>query len=246
MEDFRYETHVITLDVRGRRFKLFQENNQHLDFEAYTGVRGAEISFAERIYQRLMSPEAIAAKLATDGEVGCAASHKRLWEKAATSRHGLLILEDDAATHPELSAYIEKNRDRIAQSDVFLFCVNTDSVLGVEQPSSLRQACVFEPKYPDYEWIHNSLARTDWQLVQNWKLINGFGLCCYFITPKGAKKLLNLIFPLTVQKTHIQTFNITVPGISIDKRLNAFYAELDARISIPFLAFSPNRDSATR
>ena len=105
---------------------------------------------------------------------------------------------------------------------------------------------MFEPKYPDYEWIHNSLARTDWRLVQNWKLINGFGLCCYFITPKGAKKLLNLVFPLTVQKTHIPAFNITVPGISVDKRLNAFYPEVDARIAIPFLAFSPNMDSATR
>jgi hypothetical protein len=40
--------------------------------------------------------------------------------------------------------------------------------------------------------------------------------------------------------------NISVPGINVDKRLIAFYENIDARISMPFLAWSPNSDSTTR
>jgi len=246
MNDFDYEAHVITLDPSSPRFRQFQQNNQHLQCSVFTGVRGADLSLAERIYQGLMTPQAIAARLATDGEIGCAASHKRLWEKAAASANGLLILEDDAATHPDLVSYIAKNFDQISQSDLCLFAINTDSIFEVEQPSGLRQSCVLKPKYPDYDWIKNALAMTDWRFVQSWKLISGFGLCCYFITPHGAQRLLDLVFPLTEQKTHLPAFNLTIPGISVDKRLNAFYPGMDARVSIPFLAFSPNTNSTTR
>lgn len=240
------ETYVITLDRESRRFKEFERNNGHLNYKIFQGIYGADLSLADCVYEGLMTPECLATKFATKGEIGCAASHKKLWEIAASSKDGILILEDDAATHPKILDYIAHRHAEIIAADIFLFSINTDSILEVEAPNGLRQVTIFDPKYPDYNWINAALSKTDIDETQIWRLIKGFGMCCYFLSPKGARQILNLVFPLTLERTHIPLLNISVPGINVDKRLIAFYETLDAFITIPFLAWSPNTDTTTR
>jgi glycosyl transferase, family 25 len=244
--EFAFETYVITLDPKSDRFLQFAVNNPHLPYKTFQGIRGSSLSLADCVYEKLMTPECLAAGIATAGEIGCAASHKKLWELAANSKNGMLILEDDAATHPLICEYIRRHQEKIFEADIFLFSINTDSILEVEAPNGLRQVLVFEQKYPSYAWIASALQRTKVEETQIWRLIKGFGLCCYFLTPKGAKRILELVFPLTLERTALPLLNISVPGINVDKRLIAFYENIDARISMPFLAWSPNSDSTTR
>jgi glycosyl transferase, family 25 len=246
LPEFEFETYVITLDPTGDRFQQFAGNNSHLPYEAFQGIRGSNLSLADCVYEKLMTPECLAAGIATAGEIGCAASHKKLWELAANSKNGMLILEDDAATHPLICEYIRRHQEEIINADIFLFSINTDSILEVEAPNGLRQVLVFDQKYPSYTWIESALKQTRIDETQMWRLIKGFGLCCYFLTPKGAKRILELVFPLTLERTALPLLNISVPGINVDKRLIAFYESIDARISMPFLAWSPNSDSTTR
>ena len=244
--DFDFETYVITLDPKSDRFLKFAGQNPHLPYKVFEGIRGTSLSLADCVYEKLMTPECLAAGIATAGEIGCAASHKKLWELAANSKNGLLILEDDAATHPLICEYIRINQEQILDADIFLFSINTDSILEVEAPNGLRHVQVFDPKYPTYAWIETALQRTKIEETQIWRLIKGFGLCCYFLTPKGAKRILELVFPLTLERTPLPLLDLAVPGINVDKRLIAFYANIEAKISMPFLAWSPNSDSTTR
>jgi GR25 family glycosyltransferase involved in LPS biosynthesis len=183
--------------------------------------------------------------MVSPGQLGCAISHWTLWWKAVYEEKSLLILEDDAATHPGLQDWIERS-DICRQADMVLFGINTDSVLEAISPEAVRQIAIFGEQYPSYGVIAETLAQTRTADVRPWRLVKGLGLCCYLVTPRGAAKLVEQLLPLRLDGVPLPLVVDHMPGIGVDRRLNALFDVLEAFVTIPFLAWSPNRDSATR
>jgi hypothetical protein len=62
------------------------------------------------------------------------------------------------------------------------------------------------------------------------------------VTPKGAKALSKLMFPLRRDGVFIPFISGDVMQCTVDHRMNALYDELQAFISVPFLAFTPHHN----
>lgn len=238
--------YAISLDPSGLRYQAFARRNAHLgSITIFQGIRGVEIPTSERVASGLMTPELVAAGTVTQGTVGCAASHRAVWRMIAASDTGAVIMEDDVLTHPDLRAYILANQALLKNADTVFFSVNTDSVLATVSAQGLQTSAIMTPRNPDVSWIENAFAHTTLADVKVERLLKGFGLCCYWVSPQGAAQLLKTCFPLTQEGTDIPFMRDKWPGSAIDGRMNAFFPSMRAYITRPFLAYSPNTDSQT-
>ena len=238
--------YAISLDPEGERFRRFKANNAHLtNVRVFRGIGGAAIARNERISSGLLTAELEAQGTVTDGTVGCAASHRAVWQMIASADHGAVIMEDDVMTHPEIGAYLAANGKLLANAEAIFLSVNTDSVLSTVSAQGLHVQEIMSPQYPDEAWIRNAFAKTAISDVRWYRMLKGLGLCCYWLSPAGAKKLLELCFPLTSEGTDLPFMKEPWPGSAIDGRMNAFFPSMRVFITRPFLAYSPNTDSAT-
>ena len=241
-----YEARVITLDPHSRRFSQFQQANEHISWRIFEAVRGAALSRTEILARNLVAAKCLDSGKVPVGQIGAMASHFMLWQEAAKSRTPLLILEDDVFTHPALHKVISALSSDQAL-DLIFFGVNTDTVLATLSPEGVREFSYFEDRYPPTERIKSILAGTDPSRLTLRRMLNGFGLCCYLVTPQGADKIIQTILPL--RSDHIPLEGIpgaSISGISNDRRLNALFPALNAYVCRPFLAWTPNTDSSTR
>ena len=179
---------AITLEPEGKRHQTFTENNGHLEVDAFRGIKGAELS-KEEIIKRSCQEDLLTSGLSNNGRLGAASSHRTIWHIAAKEGRGHFVLEDDAHTHPRINDFINENLDRLMNIDIGFFRINTDSILQSISPAGLRSVSIFEPKSPNQEWIRNALSKTNPQKVELHRLLKAFGLCAYFISPNGAKRL---------------------------------------------------------
>ncbi len=239
------EPYVIALDRESDRFRRFASLNAHLDATVFPAIDGAGLDFADSVKRGFLTPECAASGLVTPGTLGCAISHWTLWWKAVYEKKSLLILEDDAVTHRDILGWIDRS-DICRTADLVLFGINTDSVLEAISPEGLHQASVFGETNPDYASIADKLARTNAADVRLWRLLAGFGQCCYLITPEGAAKLVELVLPLRLDEVTVPLVSNNIPGIGVDRRLNALFSTIEAYVAMPFLAWTPNTDSTTR
>jgi tetratricopeptide (TPR) repeat protein/GR25 family glycosyltransferase involved in LPS biosynthesis len=242
----QWETVAITLEPEGQRFKDFVSNNSHLDITPFQAARGIDLSKKEMIKQGLASKDLVATSLLTPGAAGCAASHRAIWKRSSKERKGFFVMEDDCYTHPNINGFISTNAESLMNADICFFGINTDSILESTSPTGLTSLNLFQPKYPTPEWIKEALSKTVISSVVMHKLIKAFGTCAYFISPQGARKLDSLIFPLSLRTTKIPLVNSKMPAITIDYAGCGIYAQLNAMICKPFLAYTPNTDSSTK
>ena len=244
--DSSVDWYVITLDPESERFRQFLANNAHLrDLAVVRGIRGRDIPRTERVSSHLLTEELDALGTVTDGTVGCAASHRAVWRAIAAAERGAVIMEDDVITHPGIAEYLAANAKLRANADAIFLSVNTDSVLSTVSAQGLCVQEIMSPQYPSIEWIRNALAKTSISDVRWYRMLKGLGLCCYWLSPQGAKSLLDSCFPLTSEGTDLPFMKDPWPGSAIDGRMNAFFPELRVYLTRPFLAYSPNTDSST-
>lgn len=236
---------AITLDPEGKRYKTFLENNSHIQIETFQGIKGTDFSKEEIISQGLATEELITSGLTNAGSIGCAASHRAVWHKAAKEGKGYFVLEDDCYVHPRVADFIKDNLTRLMNIDICSFGINTDSILQSISPKGLVSLSLFDPKHPSPEWIRNALSKTTTQEVEMHRLIKAFGNCSYFISPSGAKRLSEKIFPLSTRTTQIPLITDKMPACGLDRAANGTYSQLQAYICQPFLAYTPNTDSTT-
>lgn len=231
---------VITMDKNSNRFRAFSENNKHLQFKIFQGISGEYISKEDRLAGGFVTPELESTGLVSNVRLGTAMSHWSIWQEAKEKSSGVLIMEDDVMTHPQIWSKVEKfqNQDSF---DIIFFSCNTDSSITMISPEGLAFSTVCEPKNPDPDWISAALARTNVDDSRYWKLVRAFGLCCYFVTPNGARKLIDSLFPLTSEATYVPHVG-EVAGCAVDHRMNALYDNMNVFISMPFLAYTPHHN----
>ena len=237
-----WRTFVIAMDQDSQRFRSFEKNNSHLDFEVFNAVNGKNLNFKELVSNGLVTEELSTSPLLTKGRAGCAESHRSLWRKSVNENISLLILEDDCYTHPGIEPFINARLQTLSSIDICLFGVNTDVAFHSISPQGLASITIFMPKYPREEWIKNALQRTKPTAVTFHKLLRGAGFCTYFITPKGASKMLAQIFPLSLEERDPYR---TILPFSTDRSASKVYRDIAAAVCQPFMAYTPNTDSST-
>jgi GR25 family glycosyltransferase involved in LPS biosynthesis len=244
--------YAISLEPAGARYRAFAESNRHLgEIDIFKAIKGADIPLAERVSSGLITPELLAPGAITEGTLGCAASHRAVWRKIAAAgegagkSEGALVMEDDVVTHPRLLEFFTRHADFMRHADLVFFAVNTDSVLATVSREGLASYEFMMPQFPDLAWIRAALAATVFAEVRAARMLNGFGLCCYWLSASAAARLLDLCYPLTLEGTAIPFMAKPWPGSAIDGRMNAFFASLRVYVTRPFLAYSPNTDSST-
>lgn len=128
------------------------------------------------------------------GAIGSGLTHIKLWAQIAQSGKPAHIFEDDAF----LCRNFEQESDRIIASlphdwDIILWGNNYDSILEFELLPGITQCiAVFNQDtvrkgIPQY--LNMDVSSAAFRLTQT------FGICGYALSPKGAKRLLELCLP---------------------------------------------------
>ena len=245
MEAYDWIAKVISLDNSSQRYKKFNINNSHLNHQIFQGIFGKNLTKEEIVNSGLYSNSLLESNLVSDGAIGCAASHRALWNEVVSTEKAMLILEDDVVTHKNITHFINKNYRQLMEIDIIFFTINTNTILQSISPEGMETVTMFRDLYPLEDWIKKTLLNTNLVSVRPHKLIKGFGTAAYFITPAGAKKMEEKIFPLSGATVNIPKINEKLLSVALDVEANRFYHELDAYICLPFLAFTPNINSTT-
>ncbi len=242
---------AITLNKKGKRFTNFLENNSHMNIKPFDAIIGKNLTSKQILSENLATQDFLSHdEFFSFGALGCAASHKTIWKRSMQENKDFLVFEDDCYSHPKIELFIKENINILSSSDICFFGLTTNSVMQIESQQNLRFSSIyFEPPYPDPKWIKDAFSKTDINRIIFNKLIIGFGFWAYYLTPKGAKKLIDMIFPLSLKTTPIPLINNgqprKMPLISIDRSGCAIYRKINALMTYPFLAYNSNKDLST-
>ena len=238
----------------GRRDAFLANNRRELDASALPwrrvdGVDGGELaaSTAEELAARgIIAREGLVEGYEphTWGHLGCALSHRSLWEEAARSEIDddvLVILEDDGQVCPRFGARLRRVLELATHRqpwDVVHLGFNTDAPLTIQLDSprlEVRLICQnagrpiglgvpfavsWADDAPDRELL---LAR----------VLDIHGICGYAVSARGARRLLEACFPMS--------------ATSIDGTISRKAREgvLKTLIAIPPLVLSANDHTAS-
>ena len=79
-----------------REYMVTQLVNTGLSYEVVDGIDGRRLDFDNSETARLVAPSVLVDKSLLAGEIGCAMSHLRVYEKILSDGHDYaLVLEDD-------------------------------------------------------------------------------------------------------------------------------------------------------
>jgi hypothetical protein len=266
---------VITLDVNAHRYQSFKRHNVHLlpHVKWLDAVNGRHIRRSDAVALGVTTSELAytsqhldeTTPLVSDGAIGVAMSHYRAWIRAAQQNVSTLVLEDDAFTHPRILEYAASHGAELDRADLTLCGLNQDALLIATDVSGQTQAALLEPAFPTPTFIAAAIAG-----VQNpstharaHRLSLAFGIQCYWVSPRGARRLLADVLPLRHEPL-FQPFGQWPPtnmhhegkslawafapfpmiqGVlqsQVDIRMNALYKDIQAYVLRPALSFTSN------
>lgn len=230
------ETYYINLDKRPDKNALFLELNEGvLPFQRYSAAEGSLYNHQLLVEYGLISTELDSY---SQGALGCALSHKLLWEYAAKLSEPLTVLEDDAVLNHEFTRHREDILKNLPQDwDIILWGWNFDSILHVHLPGKSDSFSCFQRTLTEIQ-IHEFRQSSFVPTVL--KLHGAFGTVGYTISPNGAKRLMQCCFPLQKESVMIPGLNRQMMNIGIDVAMNKWYPYLQAYAAFPPLVVTRN------
>lgn len=176
------------------------------------------------------------------GALGCAVSHKRMWDLCMASGTALTMAEDDAV----LNRHFVKKASSVlaklpAEWDIVLWGWNFDSVLQVELIPGLKDAVIHFDSTPLGDRLLDFQSRH--YEVNPIRLSGAFGLVCYSVSPRGAEQLIKRCFPLQNESIPIPGLRRSVANFGIDVAMNKHYPSLQAYVCFPPLVWTENDKS---
>lgn len=220
--------YVISLKNTPERLKEFLKNNSHVDFEVFDAIDGSTLTPVGN-YKH--------------GGMGNAMSHIELWKKCAAGKEAFTICEDDAILHKD---FIEAKVGALIFNVYDFICWgwNYDADLWASPMPFLSPVRMTfnqdSMRVNKTNYLNDSLNYIFLKL----HLFNG--TFCYTITPNGAKKFLDICYPL---KTTISANipNIGMIGINpagLDSAMPEAYQQTNSVVCFPPMAVCDN-DHAT-
>jgi GR25 family glycosyltransferase involved in LPS biosynthesis len=224
---------VISLKSSSYRRKTFKEKNKHIAFEFFDAVDGKLLKHDSEITHLFDKNLPY-----TDGAIGCALSHYQLWNMSIENNEVLTIAEDDAIFRYDFMEKKSQMIQAIKDWDIILWGWNFDSILALNvMPQISPAVMVF-----DQGMLRRFLDKFQNLMEPTYplRLDKCFGTPSYSISPKGAKKLKSLCFPLQNFNLFFPLLNRSLPNNGIDIALNRVYAETQAYVSFPPLVVTEN------
>ncbi|GBQ11451.1 glycosyltransferase family 25 protein [Swaminathania salitolerans] len=223
------------------RLSSFMTANAHVSgIERHEATEGHEISL-DRLVMRGVAEPGLAY---TPGALGAALSHLGLWGRAAREEEILMIFEDDA----RLCANFESESARLIRAlpdewDILLLGYNFNAPITLDALPGVTAATVTfgEKHMQENAGLFSTLERT----ATLCPLLQGFGLCAYVVSPRGARRLLARCLPLRAQEYQQRGLERMVRNVGIDVVTSFHYATLNAHAAFPPLAISPNEKASS-
>jgi tetratricopeptide (TPR) repeat protein/GR25 family glycosyltransferase involved in LPS biosynthesis len=180
----------------------------------------------------------------TAGALGCAMSHKKVWERCVAAGTPLTVAEDDAVFNRHFAKNVAAVLGGLPQGwDIILWGWNFDSILHIELIQGLKEAITrFDPAPLGPRILEFQERDYD---VQAMRLFNTFGIVCYTVSPEGAQRLLMTCFPLREELIPIPGLGRSIPNVGIDSLMNKCYRALKSYVCFPPLVWTENDKSTS-
>ncbi|QAU46233.1 glycosyltransferase family 25 protein [Bradyrhizobium guangzhouense] len=231
---------VVNLNRQPQKYDAFLRLNAgtRIAFERFEASDGASLSPEDALRMNLV----VSGAQFTPGAVGCAASHFRIWQQTAQSEVPALVFEDDAIIRNDVTERLDVLH-RLKNWDYVALGFNTDSVLELELAPGFKSEMMFSPRQPSDESA--TIFQGSTAEVAALRLIHCFGTAGYVVSPRGAKKLLELCFPMENRFLKIPALNRTVPVLGVDGMMNFIYHSIDAFACLSPLVIPKNNNAVS-
>ncbi|GBQ86382.1 glycosyltransferase family 25 protein [Asaia krungthepensis] len=218
------------------RLSAFMASNAHIaSIKRVEGTEGASVPLASLVERGMADPGLVY----TPGAIGAALSHLGLWSRAVQQGEPLMIFEDDAL----LCQNFETESARLIATlppdwDIALLGYNFNAPITLDAlPGVTRSVVTLDEKRMQKNAAFFPLQDRH---ASFFRLLQGFGLCAYAISPKGARRLLECCLPLRAQEYQQLGLDRMVRNVGIDVVTSYYFSQIDAYGAFPPLAISPN------
>ncbi len=232
-----FSAHVISLPRTPQRLDRFRKWNEAsgIDFEVLKAVDGRGLMI-NLVGPAVLKPGTVSY---TQGGVGSALSHRMLWQGCADGETPFLICEDDAALRADAASAIPALMARLpAGWDMICLGYNPDTLIELDIGAGIRLRFGFPALNPPPEQLGRFVSSQT--PVGAARLVNFFGLCAYVLSPQGARRLLDLCFPLDDRAVFVEALGHKVWVTTLDGRINTHLEEIAAYAAIPPIALPDN------
>ena len=231
---------VINLDRQPAKYESFLRRNaaSKLGFERLSASDGSRMSDGEVMAQQLVAP----GTRFTRGAVGCAASHRQVWSRVVEQGVPALVFEDDATVRHDINERLAELLPKLGNWDYVTLGYNIDSVLDIEFAPGMKSMMAFLPQHPNDQT--DAAFQSSTTPVAGFRLNTCFGTPGYAVSPSGARKLLQLCFPMDNRKYKVPLLGRELGAVGIDGMMNCIYPSIAAYACFAPLVL-PRNDTAT-
>lgn len=221
------DIYVISLENSERRIEFDNLNNNIINYNYFDAINGNTININLDIIKENIQGY-------NKGSIGCAMSHRSLWEKCIELNKPIIIMEDDAFVSYDFNKHLDMVINMLPNNwHILQLSYNCDSILSFSNTNFENAISVFTKKQFDDTDILEFKKSQIYPTIA--KLNMSFGLGCYAITPSGAKILKQECFPLDNRIINIP-FVGKIKSYTIDCMMNDVYSKINAYVTpIPFV-----------
>lgn len=229
------EINVISLKRTPDRLAGFMRANPSLDTRLFDAIDGLTLSSNDPRVEAL----GLHRMQWSAGAIGSCLSHMSLWRRAVSSEQAITVCEDDAIFHCEFSEIANSLIGKIQDWDLILWGWNFDSILWLEIFPGISPASMIF----DQNLLRNRIDKFSQENLSPYvlrRLLGGYGLPAYSVSPTGARKLLRSTTPIRPISPWSPILNRHVTPLTLDIVLNTIYPSIESWVCFPPLVATPN------
>jgi len=226
---------------KDRRDRFLAANATIARFHRWEAIDGSTLHVDELVRRGLLA-EPLEAY--TRGALGCALSHKGLWDHCAAGNTAITVCEDDAIFNRHFARRAETVLAALPNNwDIILWGWNFDAILHVDLIPGMKQAVM--------QFDAAALADRSCEFQEKayeilpMRLVTAFGTICYSLSPHGARSLGERCFPLRNEFIPIAGMGRQLMNFGIDTIMNKHYSALQSYVSFPPLVWTDNDKSTS-
>lgn len=236
--------HLLNLDRSRERLAEFCDLNRYLtSVSRFAATDGRTLKVDDLVSQGLVAHDILT--MFSVGALGNSVSNLRLWDLAIANDQVITMCEDDSIFNYEFEVRAEELIKRLPENwHIVFWGFNFDMFSCFDMlPGVSPCVATFSQ-----DQMRAGISAFQQQSIspQIFKVIWAFGLCCYSISPLGAKAIKSKILPLRPQVIQFPEAKGVPPyrpawrTIGLDNCLNAVHREINSFMCFPPLVVSKN------